>query len=285
MTTPHPTKTRLRHFEEVSRREIRWYHFVTPEAINNVTNRTRTDAVRQLLAGELVEIPHAEPGDYSRVEPTRDGLLWYREATGKEAPLPPKWPKEGVSEEAMDAALVAVFNDLGENGPVATSPPICVRCLLARDVSQCCSSHGHDMCHRCYRLTHFVEVCSEECTRCKAENLPKILAGGPGSTSPEPGPATGVAIKEEDLRRALTESDPEQFRRETLGEWPDDASPEPGPRVELNGVDITPYVMPGELNPAVACHCNPELFGGKHRWSCPAMADGYLAESTKDGSE
>jgi hypothetical protein len=34
-----------------------------------------------------------------------------------------------------------------------------------------------------------------------------------------------------------------------LGEGPVSTSPETGPRVELNGVDITEYVRPGELNP------------------------------------
>jgi hypothetical protein len=37
----------------------------------------------------------------------------------------------------------------------------CVRCSKALDHSTplCCSSHNKALCHRCYRATHFVEVC------------------------------------------------------------------------------------------------------------------------------
>lgn len=42
----------------------------------------------------------------------------------------------------------------------------------------CCSSHGDLLCHRCYRMTHFVEVCVAGCTACKAEGLPVSLIRG-----------------------------------------------------------------------------------------------------------
>lgn len=39
----------------------------------------------------------------------------------------------------------------------------------------CCSSHNDELCHRHYRLTHFVELCVEGCTACAAEGLPVKL--------------------------------------------------------------------------------------------------------------
>lgn len=50
---------------EIFRGEIRWYHFLTPEARNIVTDRVRTDAVRRLAEAGRVDIGEAEPGSYS----------------------------------------------------------------------------------------------------------------------------------------------------------------------------------------------------------------------------
>lgn len=50
---------------EIFRNEIRWYHFVTPEARNIVTDRVRTAAVRRLAEAGRVDIGEAEPGRYS----------------------------------------------------------------------------------------------------------------------------------------------------------------------------------------------------------------------------
>lgn len=44
------------------------------------------------------------------------------------------------------------------------------------DVSTCCSSHLWDLCHRCYRRTHFVQVCVEGCRSCERQGLPVVLA-------------------------------------------------------------------------------------------------------------
>jgi hypothetical protein len=55
-----------------------------------------------------------------------------------------------------------------------TAPGGCWRCD-ATAVGRCCSSHQKDLCHRCYRLTHFVEVCVEVCSKCAAESLPLVL--------------------------------------------------------------------------------------------------------------
>jgi hypothetical protein len=50
----------------------------------------------------------------------------------------------------------------------------CYRCRTKPAASICCSSHGQELCHRCYRITHFVEVCVEGCGDCAAEGLPII---------------------------------------------------------------------------------------------------------------
>jgi hypothetical protein len=47
----------------------------------------------------------------------------------------------------------------------------CVRCESTPAVGFCCSSHEKRLCHRCYRRTHFVEVCVPGCQDCKREDL------------------------------------------------------------------------------------------------------------------
>lgn len=57
-------------------------------------------------------------------------------------------------------------------GESAASEGLCPRCIRTGTFEPCCSSHGARLCHRCYRLTHFVEVCG--CQKCDAEGLPRI---------------------------------------------------------------------------------------------------------------
>ncbi|MFE9955875.1 hypothetical protein [Micromonospora sp. NPDC005299] len=52
---------------------------------------------------------------------------------------------------------------------------LCVRCANALSTGQCCSAHNKRLCHLCYRLTHWVEVCTADCPACAAENLPVKL--------------------------------------------------------------------------------------------------------------
>lgn len=52
---------------------------------------------------------------------------------------------------------------------------ICIRCLTFPSTGTCCSSHGKQLCHGCYRLTHFVQVCVAGCRDCVAEGLPVNL--------------------------------------------------------------------------------------------------------------
>lgn len=52
----------------------------------------------------------------------------------------------------------------------------CVRChTTAAAPGVCCSSHGKQLCHLCYRRTHFVEVCVAGCRDCAVEELPVRL--------------------------------------------------------------------------------------------------------------
>jgi hypothetical protein len=50
---------------EIFRSEIRWYHWIEPEARNIVTWRVRTAEVRKLVEAGVVDIGEAEPGSYS----------------------------------------------------------------------------------------------------------------------------------------------------------------------------------------------------------------------------
>lgn len=54
-------------------------------------------------------------------------------------------------------------------------PPLCSRCLMAESTGLCCSTHGRWYCHRCYRRTHWVELCVEGCELCAREDLPMRL--------------------------------------------------------------------------------------------------------------
>jgi len=76
---------------------------------------------------------------------------------------------------ASDPAPVAS----GDRADVAR----CERCPKPK-VGPCCSSHHKELCHECYRRTHFVEVCVASCSDCAAEGLPVRL---------RPKKATGVA--------------------------------------------------------------------------------------------
>lgn len=52
----------------------------------------------------------------------------------------------------------------------------CSRCMRRASLGPCCGSHGVDLCHGCYRRTHFVEICVEVCTDCAAEGLNPLTA-------------------------------------------------------------------------------------------------------------
>jgi hypothetical protein len=47
----------------------------------------------------------------------------------------------------------------------------CLLCKTVAAVGACCSSHNKQLCHRCYRRAHFVEVCTEGCANCAREGL------------------------------------------------------------------------------------------------------------------
>lgn len=54
---------------------------------------------------------------------------------------------------------------------------ICQRCERIRLLTHCCMAHMKEMCHECYRRSHFVEVCHPECTRCARDGLAPVLSG------------------------------------------------------------------------------------------------------------
>lgn len=85
---PYPTPTRLVLADAIAAGDV----------TAAITARTA-----ELAAAGLVEVT---------VRLTPDGMAWVTRAR----------TREPVSEEAMDAALVVLFNDLAENGPVSTSP-------------------------------------------------------------------------------------------------------------------------------------------------------------------
>lgn len=53
---------------------------------------------------------------------------------------------------------------------------LCIRCLVQPFAGVCCSAHNKQLCHLCYRRTHFVEVCVAGCSECAAEGLPVKLS-------------------------------------------------------------------------------------------------------------
>jgi len=80
--------------------------------------------------------------------------------------------------EAEARRLRAAVNDWWASTAAvrqATSTVGCVRCSTPAQ-GVCCSSHGKQLCHRCYRRTHLVEVCVEGCKACQAEGLPVVMS-------------------------------------------------------------------------------------------------------------
>lgn len=62
-----------------------------------------------------------------------------------------------LSRDAREAAVVQA--------------PLCIRCKATESAGLCCSSHNAALCHGCYRVTHFVEVCVTGCSACEREGL------------------------------------------------------------------------------------------------------------------
>jgi hypothetical protein len=52
----------------------------------------------------------------------------------------------------------------------------CVGCKAAPTAGICCSSHGKELCHGCYRRTHFIETCGAACAECAREGLDPVSA-------------------------------------------------------------------------------------------------------------
>lgn len=122
---PYPTPHRLRLADAIAAGQVTHYHWINPWSCDTARNANVSARVAELVAAKLAEIP-APPDEIpeSLVRLTPDGMAWVTRAR----------TREPVSEEAMDAALVAVFNDLGENGPVSTSPETGPPASMQREV-------------------------------------------------------------------------------------------------------------------------------------------------------
>lgn len=152
---PFPTPTRLRLADAIAAGRVRHYPFQRPQTFNDTNGQLVTAKVQLLLAAGLVEVPDP-PADYnySIVRLTPEGMAW------------------------VTRARTAQFRN-------------CDRCNASAVLVRCCSSHDKNLCHRCYRQTHFVEVCVASCSACAREGLPREMhywESGPVSTSPETGP-------------------------------------------------------------------------------------------------
>jgi hypothetical protein len=80
VSLPYPTPNRLKLVDEITRGEVRWYHFLLPQAINAVTDRTVTSRVAELVKAGLAQIPDGEAGRYSLVRLTPEGMAWVTRA-------------------------------------------------------------------------------------------------------------------------------------------------------------------------------------------------------------
>lgn len=74
----------------------------------------------------------------------------------------------------MQMPLARLFAEFGDLMQV---DHLCINCST-KPGETCCSSHGKHLCHRCYRRTHFVEVCIAGCKDCAREGLPVVLSEG-----------------------------------------------------------------------------------------------------------
>lgn len=113
VNTPYPTKTRLAVFAEVQRREVRWYHWIKPEARNVVTDRVRTAIVEELAAAKLVDLGEADPGNYSVVEETDLGRRWAGPGSISPEPGPPPVDLAEALEPGQRMLLDAVIEAAG----------------------------------------------------------------------------------------------------------------------------------------------------------------------------
>lgn len=165
----------------------------------------------------------------------------------------------------------------------------CERCQKSEPevtLSVCCSSHGKTLCHRDYRLTHFVEICG--CRRCEAESLPRIYP--PKPLSPEdlaPIPAEDVV---EYTNRDLSVTVPVALLRKAhrwlVGEPFDPESPEADDYfATVRGLDQILFPREGETVPTKAKKRTwfwAECDQCKPLWRSTAVQDRARAQGAAD---
>lgn len=76
-------------------------------------------------------------------------------------------------------AAVAELRHQAAQAQATADTATCARCQIEPARGECCTSHGRQLCHLCYRRTHWVEVCVEGCQDCTAEGLPVRLPQRP----------------------------------------------------------------------------------------------------------
>lgn len=243
---PYPTPTRLRLADAIAAGHIRHYHWVNPQSIDTVRDVHVTWRLAELVAAGLAAFGEREDPvlSWSTAVLTPDGMAWVTRAR--------------TAEETK-----------------------CERCNNRPPVSRCCSSHDKNLCHRCYRITHFVEVCAAKCEYCAREGLPKLLTGGskidirgPVSTSPETGPGwvdESTGLVSGGLVAACSACGSLDHDRHPLGD--EDYREPPHHDGEME------YVQPLRCTCPQPEHGTPENRG--HLLGCPMLR----AESTKDGTD
>jgi hypothetical protein len=81
----------------------------------------------------------------------------------------------GLAKEALPRIVVngmTAADVLARTGGAAKPKAVaCIQCKKTPSTGLCCSSHKAALCHRCYRRTHFVEICGSTCQDCAREGL------------------------------------------------------------------------------------------------------------------
>ena len=207
-----PTLVRQKLCRDIEAGKVRWYRWIDKHWACNTAagDRAVTADVKLLEHHGIAEIlPLPDPRDlYSLVRLTDTGRVW----AGIVKPIYYEYRilVDGEYEQFLrlrdvEERAESLFNggvqtriEIRQIKPVVTDwAPLawedtrtgrlgyepfpgyrdkCIRCKTFDSTGSCCSSHDKQLCHACYRRTHFVEVCDEGCPRCLVEGLPVLLS-------------------------------------------------------------------------------------------------------------
>lgn len=97
-----------------------------------------------------------------------------------------------------------------------------IKCPNLADHEPCCSSHGHPLCHACYRRTHFVEVC--DCGRPNCGPVEPVADTEAVEADPNAAyDAWTAALHNRDFHWVRWTPEQDYVRGEIVCEGPDDA--------------------------------------------------------------